>query len=198
MSDSDFSIFGDDPKPRQPQRAPQYRPDPPQPRPMPGPGAYAPNPQQRQTGPVVWQEPQPQDYGHPAKKPFPWQWVVIVGLVSFIAANYFVPMFFDDDGGGDRGRDRRSSSDSVRAGESFASDYLNGLADVYEDAADAVADGKFKDIADAQAYVTPRKDKLTNRAFRSIGEQLETINGDGWDENDPESVFRGIAKGLRQ
>jgi hypothetical protein len=78
------------------------------------------------------------------------------------------------------------------ASKLFIEQYRANLSQVYADAAKQ----SFKDLGEARDYVEPRRKAAIEQAFKPMGEQLETINGDKFDPAKAKAMFESFAKGL--
>lgn len=74
----------------------------------------------------------------------------------------------------------------------FIEQYRANLSQVYADASKQ----SFKDLGEARDYVEPRRRAAIEQAFKPMGEQLETINGDKFDPAKAKAMFESFSKGL--
>lgn len=82
--------------------------------------------------------------------------------------------------------------ESEQAAALFIEQYKSNLSKIYSDAAKQT----FKDLAEARDFIKPRKDAAEEQAFKPLGDQLESINGDKFDPTKAKVMFEGFAKGL--
>jgi hypothetical protein len=82
--------------------------------------------------------------------------------------------------------------EAEKASRLFIEQYRANLSQVYQDASKQ----SFKDLGEARDYVEPRRKAAIEQAFKPMGEQLETINGDKFDPDKAKAMFESFSRGL--
>lgn len=78
------------------------------------------------------------------------------------------------------------------ASQAFVEAYRKGLSGVYAEA----AKGKFKDLQEVNDFLKPKRQKVIDEAFQPIAKELESLNGDKFNEDKFRKVFEGLSKGF--
>ena len=94
-------------------------------------------------------------------------------------------------------------STGANAAAEFVRDYRQGMSELYAECSRRlhVAEDDpelIRDIQDARDFIKANKDSIRNNAFRPIGKQLESINGDKWTIEKADNVFTNLSEGFVQ
>jgi len=179
---------------QQPQQVPMARSIPQ------APTQYAPQP-----GTVYGPPPQyhPQQYAPPSQlAPV----VRRVPIWAWLLGGFLLLTMFGSIGGiiyalmpGDEPRDRdRSPVSATNPAEYFIVNYRNGMAQLYQQAAQRAEAGEFADVKAANEFINPNKESVKTESFAKMKKELEELNGENWSNGRAAETFERFSEGFSQ